>query len=147
MSQTIQFQKLKVFKEEITPHFPSENIYESLILLLRGTEKNYDEYIDLCFQGIGSSYLEIDILEIEAFVPGFYNDLKYPIFDPKKITFFMLDENIWNAVQLVIEKRIKTYLDAELEVKEKLVKIIETSKDYKILLSLFEEKLLFATIF
>jgi hypothetical protein len=147
MSQILQFQKLKVFKEEISPHFPSENIYESLRLLLRGTEKNYDEYIDLCFQGIGSSYLEIDVLEIEAFVPEFYNDLKYPIFDPKKITFFMLDENIWSAVQLVIDKKIKTCLNAELEVEQKLAKVVETSKDYKLLLDLFEQKLLFAAIF
>lgn len=147
MSLALQFHKLAVFSEGTTQDFPPENIHKSLKLLLRGTEEHSAEYVEKFFEPINFKYLQIDVSQLENFIPSFPKELKYPIFDPQKTTFFMMDRKIWSAIEQIVEARMKGYLEKKQKREDKLIKAAGISKDYELLSNLFSEKLLFANTF
>lgn len=147
MTQKIQFRKLKIFSEEVTSDFPPENIHESLRLLLRGTEKKSTEYIDKYFEHIRVPYLQITVSQLEKVIPDFDKTVKYPLFDPRQTTFFMMDHQVWHGIQEITETLLKDAANQEKELDNKLNKIAGIAKNYDLLLELFTQKLLFANIF
>jgi hypothetical protein len=147
MPQTLQFRKLKVFSEEITESFPQESIHKSLISLIQGTEKKSEEYTELLFEAIELNYLRINLEEIEQIIPNFDKNLKFSIFDPKKTIFFMIDQEIWNAICQVVTAQLKECLAKSNDKNDSLKKSVEISEDYKILSGFFDKKMLFINIF
>ncbi|MEP0957026.1 hypothetical protein NC995_11080 [Leptolyngbya sp. FACHB-1515] len=136
-----------MFLEGVTSDFPYESIYESLKLLLRGTEKDSAEYVEKYFEFVRVPYVQIKVSQVEQLIPDFYKTVEYPLFDPKKTTFFMMDHKIWNGVQRITEGLLKDAILQEEKLDSKLKKTTGIAKDYDLLLELHTKKILFVNIF
>lgn len=142
MSQEIQFQKIKLFADDVAESFPPENVVGSIRALLRGTDQYTEEYIKQFFEHIPLESLTISVCELDQLIPEFQANAEYQLFDPKKITFLLVDSNIWSGIENVVEIQLKDILEAEGQKNKKLEKIGKIMNDYRLLSSLSTKKLL-----
>jgi len=148
MSQEIQFRKIKLFTEDATQDFPTESIVDSVKTLFRGTDSYSTEYIEKFFEDISLKSLTISYGELEKIIPEFHKNSKYQIFDPTKITFLLIDRDLWNGIQEIVEKQLEDILKAkDWDTNSKLENIDTIMKDYSLLSSIFTKKLLCLNIF
>lgn len=147
MSQKLNFWKTKIFTEEVTQDFSSESIHKALISLLQGTELHSSEYREKYFENIVTS-LSLNDDQLDKIAPKYRKKLKYVLFDPQKITFFMMDDEVWKIIQSLVESSIKnTINDENKNLENRLKTIARIGKDYDNLSSLFQKRMLFAGIF
>ncbi|MGB3207024.1 MAG: hypothetical protein WBB28_18725 [Crinalium sp.] len=148
MSPSLQFRKVNFFlSEEVTQHFLRESVYDSIKSLLRETDQRSSDYIEKYFENIPLKYLHIDASQLEKIIPEFDKHLKFPLFDPKRTTFFMVDPEIWAAIQKIALDRIKDIVKAEDPTKVDWKKFTGISSEYSLLENLMVNKLLFVNIF
>lgn len=148
MSQNFHFYKTLIFSENSIQDFPLDNVYNSIKSLFSGCDSYAVEYIEKYFETIPLSSIFISANQIEEHIPGFSKDLKY-VFNPKKSTFFILDQKIWSGLEKIIEKKIRETFAHKLNknTADRLKYTSELSGEYVQLSNLFQKKMLFASIF
>jgi predicted RNA-binding protein with PIN domain len=148
MSKNLHFYRITVFSEEVTQGFSRDNVYESSKSLFKGGENYAAEFIEKYFETISLNSMFISASAIEKIIPKFSEKLKY-IFDPKFGSFFMVDQEIWSALEKIIEQNIRDIFKEKkkAQLTDRLKENYEISSDYALLLELFKKNLLFGNIF
>lgn len=148
MSLNLHFYRITVFSEEVNQGFSRDNVYDSVKSLFKGGENYAAEFIEKYFETISLNSMFISASAIEKIIPKFPEKLKY-VFEPKFCAFFMIDQEIWSALEEIIEQNIRDNFKErkKAQTPDRLKENSEISSDYALLLELFKKNLLFGNIF
>lgn len=152
MPQKILFFTIEIFTDKFTSEFNGEtdpfttqNVYQCLKELFKGTETNSSEYVEKYFSNVELNSLSIKEIELEKIDKDFLCKLKY-IFDQKTNSLSLVDKELWLIFEQIIFNKVNECFDDKNKSKS-LEDNAEIIGDYLKLRDLFQKKILFISIF
>ncbi len=149
MSQDLYFYKQKIIPVKIAQSFTFEEIHSSIKALLKNRDLEEEENLrDNLFE-------EVELLSpsISAYNQEIDELLKTTEFIPSHSRRFMINENIWSAIKLIVESKLSELQNEKKrqkkntkEWREISIEISQLKRDYAKLEKLFKKNLLFVNL-
>ncbi|MBD1998023.1 hypothetical protein H6G00_15530 [Leptolyngbya sp. FACHB-541] len=148
MPQVLHFYKFTGYSDSLLKISDWESIYKSVKTLFEAQSRfdaRIEDVISQCFEPIALKRVSVTEQALTEKVENFDDVINY-IFDCKVSSFFMVNRNIWNAIEQIISAKKAEFSQSEKDISSCFKVEREFISDYFELESCFDKHILFVDV-